>query len=149
MLGTKCVKNVSGCNGGKMWGKKYILTRVQIVALFEKNLKKFSFNFFTKKMTESGTPIVTHKCSFCGVAAKNRCARCQAAHYCSATCQKEDWNNGHKVICKPNYKPTYVTPNDEARCKTCKGWGKDLLGEDGMCAHCRRIAAGETVSVPE
>lgn len=33
---------------------------------------------------------------------------------------------------------SYVVPPDTQRCKTCKGWGKDLLQADGRCAHCSR-----------
>ena len=44
-------------------------------------------------------------CFACGVPAGTdgvrlqQCARCQAAWYCSKTCQRDDWKKGHKLDC--------------------------------------------------
>ena len=86
-------------------------------------------------------PAVVHHCGHCGIVAKLVCTRCRAERYCSQTCQKEAWP-AHVKVCKPV--PTYVAPPDSERCKTCKGWGKDLLRPEcaGHCAHCFRAAAG-------
>jgi hypothetical protein len=78
------------------------------------------------------------KCAQCGIDAPLRCARCGNSFYCSATCQKQHWTS-HKPSCVA--KPTYTAPSDSERCLKCKGWGKDLLGEDQMCAHCRGSSA--------
>ena len=29
-----------------------------------------------------------------------KCAGCRVLRYCGAECQKKDWDDGHKVMCK-------------------------------------------------
>jgi len=63
-------------------------------------------------------------CQHCArVKLVQRCARCKTALYCSASCQKADWSNGHKSVCKslaeqfvnlpalPVEPPTVATPD--------------------------------------
>ena len=42
-------------------------------------------------------------CDNCGNTATNckYCSLCRTARYCGRACQKEDWKNGHKLICRP------------------------------------------------
>lgn len=40
-------------------------------------------------------------CVICGVEAKQKCAGCSSAFYCSRDHQILDWKNGHKTVCKP------------------------------------------------
>ena len=46
-------------------------------------------------------------CACCGITNKKKapvklqvCSRCKTTYYCSAECQKEDWQSGHKDTCK-------------------------------------------------
>ncbi|GAB4854026.1 Ubiquitin carboxyl-terminal hydrolase 18 [Ancistrocladus abbreviatus] len=43
---------------------------------------------------------VADPCAACGKSASKKCSRCKAVRYCSATCQLEHWNSGHKRKCK-------------------------------------------------
>jgi len=87
----------------------------------------------------AAAPAPVHHCGHCGIVAKLVCTRCRAVRYCSATCQKEAWP-AHAKLCKAV--PSYVAPPDSERCKTCRGWGKDLLRPEceGHCASCFRAA---------
>ncbi|XP_013599821.1 PREDICTED: ubiquitin carboxyl-terminal hydrolase 19-like [Brassica oleracea var. oleracea] len=40
------------------------------------------------------------ECSVCGKLSTKKCSRCKSVRYCSAECQKSDWNSGHKLQCK-------------------------------------------------
>ncbi|KAF8086077.1 hypothetical protein N665_0635s0008 [Sinapis alba] len=42
----------------------------------------------------------TAECSVCGKLSTKKCSRCKSVRYCSAECQKSDWNSGHKQQCK-------------------------------------------------
>jgi MYND finger/SET domain len=51
-------------------------------------------------------PLLTQKdgCCVCQTALAwplKSCTRCKSAHYCSKTCQNEDWKAGHKEACCP------------------------------------------------
>ncbi|KAH8654935.1 hypothetical protein BGZ60DRAFT_532567 [Tricladium varicosporioides] len=51
------------------------------------------------------TPIIAVKCAACLVCFKlssnlRKCVACKRVAYCSQECQKADWNNEHKSICK-------------------------------------------------
>ncbi|KAL0701761.1 hypothetical protein Bca4012_057883 [Brassica carinata] len=39
------------------------------------------------------------ECSVCGNLSTKKCSRCKSVRYCSANCQKSDWNSGHKRQC--------------------------------------------------
>mmetsp|Transcript_130667 Transcript_130667/g.260728 ORF Transcript_130667/g.260728 Transcript_130667/m.260728 type:complete len:469 (+) Transcript_130667:75-1481(+) len=57
-------------------------------------------------------------CRACGATTKLRqCARCKAALYCSQSCQRADWNNGHNMVCKqaPRSVPGTLAPRQERR----------------------------------
>ena len=72
-------------------------------------------------------------CSACGKPSSLICSRCKSAKYCGVECQKNSWGT-HKKTCFP---PSAPPPPDNERCLVCKGWGKDLLGADQKCTHCR------------
>ncbi|KAJ0233292.1 Ubiquitin carboxyl-terminal hydrolase 19 [Hirschfeldia incana] len=40
------------------------------------------------------------ECSVCGKLSTKKCSRCKSVRYCSAECQKSDWNSGHNRKCK-------------------------------------------------
>ncbi|CAF1861592.1 unnamed protein product [Brassica oleracea var. botrytis] len=40
------------------------------------------------------------ECSVCGNLTTKKCSRCKSVRYCSAECQRSDWNGGHKLKCK-------------------------------------------------
>ncbi|KAF3575748.1 hypothetical protein DY000_02034344 [Brassica cretica] len=40
------------------------------------------------------------ECSVCGNLTTKKCSRCKSVRYCSAECQRSDWNAGHKLKCK-------------------------------------------------
>jgi hypothetical protein len=41
------------------------------------------------------------QCAVCSDrGALQRCSRCKGVFYCSEACQKRDWTNGHKTVCK-------------------------------------------------
>ncbi|KAL1221439.1 Ubiquitin carboxyl-terminal hydrolase 19 [Cardamine amara subsp. amara] len=42
----------------------------------------------------------TAECAVCGKVSTKKCSRCKSVRYCSAECQKSDWNSGHKKKCK-------------------------------------------------
>ncbi|XP_056844642.1 ubiquitin carboxyl-terminal hydrolase 19 [Raphanus sativus] len=42
----------------------------------------------------------TAECHVCGKLTTKKCSRCKSVRYCSAECQKSDWNSGHKRQCK-------------------------------------------------
>eukprot|EP00980_Cylindrotheca_fusiformis_P021399 scaffold8259_cov143-Cylindrotheca_fusiformis.AAC.17 len=42
---------------------------------------------------------VDHYCGVCYESAPLRCSACSAVWYCSRSCQKKDWKNGHKTMC--------------------------------------------------
>jgi hypothetical protein len=68
---------------------------------FSKNDPKFKM--MQKTLAEvSGNPVVKSRfCHYCNESGPMmKCARCQAAHYCNAECQKLDWKE-HKIKCKP------------------------------------------------
>ena len=47
------------------------------------------------------------ECKVCKKESKEMktCSQCKAVHYCSITCQKQDWNlGGHKLGCQKNPK---------------------------------------------
>merc|ERR1719264_1865488 len=46
-----------------------------------------------------------NSCYVCGMEASSdlklqRCGRCKCSLYCSLTCQKKGWSQGHKIECK-------------------------------------------------
>lgn len=46
-------------------------------------------------------PDIDSLCIQCNVSnVQYKCARCEAAYYCSAKCQETDWNKKHKYICE-------------------------------------------------
>ncbi|XP_010548553.1 PREDICTED: ubiquitin carboxyl-terminal hydrolase 19-like [Tarenaya hassleriana] len=40
------------------------------------------------------------ECAVCGKVSSKKCSRCKSVRYCSAECQRSDWNSGHKRKCK-------------------------------------------------
>ncbi|XP_010525922.1 PREDICTED: ubiquitin carboxyl-terminal hydrolase 19 [Tarenaya hassleriana] len=40
------------------------------------------------------------ECAVCGEVSSKKCSRCKSVRYCSAECQRSDWNSGHKRKCK-------------------------------------------------
>ena len=54
------------------------------------------------KLIQEKKQSVKEKCNTCSKSGvKLRCCdRCKSVYYCSSTCQKEDWDNGHKKIVK-------------------------------------------------
>ena len=59
---------------------------------------------FDVKQDQSGGDgnVSTLKCSFssCQKSFKLRCSSCKSVGYCSTDCQKKDWLQGHKTVCK-------------------------------------------------
>lgn len=47
----------------------------------------------------SSTPTSCFNCKVTDVALFS-CSNCKQNYYCSKTCQRNDWKNGHKIICK-------------------------------------------------
>ncbi|WCJ30469.1 Ubiquitin carboxyl-terminal hydrolase 18 [Euphorbia peplus] len=45
-------------------------------------------------------PISMETCANCGDSGSKKCSRCKSVFYCSAKCQREHWNSGHKSKCK-------------------------------------------------
>jgi len=41
-----------------------------------------------------------NKCTVCGVLTQSLCKGCKQVYYCDVQCQKKDWKNGHKTLCK-------------------------------------------------
>ncbi|CAH2077350.1 unnamed protein product [Thlaspi arvense] len=41
-----------------------------------------------------------YDCSVCGEVSTKKCSRCKSVRYCSAECQKSDWDSGHQRKCK-------------------------------------------------
>jgi len=67
-------------------------------------------------MTMASSTVTFTHCQKCGVASSptlkiRACTRCYSVGYCSITCQKADWKDGHKIRCggsggSGNSKPT-------------------------------------------
>ncbi|KAF9956529.1 hypothetical protein BGZ72_002700 [Mortierella alpina] len=51
------------------------------------------------------TAVSKPPCAVCKTPAITRCSRCKVVHYCSAVCQRKDWQS-HKIACTP----TSATP---------------------------------------
>ncbi|KAF8050401.1 hypothetical protein N665_1978s0004 [Sinapis alba] len=51
----------------------------------------------------------TSECSVCKNLTTKKCSRCKSVRYCSAECQRSDWNSGHKLKCKV-FKSTDSSP---------------------------------------
>jgi len=59
----------------------------------------YPYNFGEDKVTAtSGIDISV--CELCGGKATERCGGCASVQYCSRSCQRADWNLGHKYVCK-------------------------------------------------
>ncbi|KAJ7525990.1 hypothetical protein O6H91_17G077000 [Diphasiastrum complanatum] len=65
-------------------------------------------------------------CAVCQTPTKTRCSRCKAVRYCSATCQLQHWNQGHKLECKSHAEicstvksSDFKQDNDDTAPKTC------------------------------
>ncbi|XP_012455330.1 ubiquitin carboxyl-terminal hydrolase 19 [Gossypium raimondii] len=48
-------------------------------------------------------------CAVCSNPASKKCSRCKSVRYCSLTCQKVHWKDGHKTKCKVNSAQTANT----------------------------------------
>ena len=42
------------------------------------------------------------RCAVCEKRGASRCQKCKRP-YCSATCQRHDWQNGHKLVCGEHF----------------------------------------------
>jgi hypothetical protein len=46
------------------------------------------------------TALIQGSCVRCGASSTLRCGACKKVNYCSAKCQREHWDRGHKGQCK-------------------------------------------------
>ncbi|KAJ7068961.1 hypothetical protein B0H15DRAFT_793917 [Mycena belliarum] len=87
-------KDVEGMSKVSLWSKfAPLVTRIAMSPLFA-----VSYLESVSKDLDAG------RCSVCrgkGKPKMKRCAKCQKTRYCSATCQRKDWDGGHKAKCKP------------------------------------------------
>eukprot|EP01039_Chlorochromonas_danica_P006253 gene6253-6894_t len=89
----------------------------------------------------------THSCCYqdCALEGRFRCSRCQAAFYCSADHQKQDWRL-HKSQCKAPLPlpspsaPTQSPAREESRLCRCMFCGEQLLlaSEEAAVDHMRQ-----------
>lgn len=70
------------------------------------------------------------KCPGCGGHGERRCSGCQLAFYCNTECQRQDWKNAHKTICKEiraQFQEVLVMPASEEDFK-----GQGLHGKNSV-----------------
>lgn len=78
-------------------------------------------------------------CSVCGKPNAKRCGNCDTAAYCCKACQKQDWNAGHRDVCKAAVPP-------EELCPICLDHRHDYskgLSLAGLCFKCGQLFCGE------
>ncbi|CAH8367187.1 unnamed protein product [Eruca vesicaria subsp. sativa] len=62
--------------------------------------KYFDLGGHTDLRRDFMVPDTSDECSVCRKLTTKKCSRCKSVRYCSAECQKSDWNSGHKLKCK-------------------------------------------------
>ena len=68
----------------------------QATKVMNGELSKYKFKVNDKKYKI----CLPNKCAVCGVLTQSLCKGCRKVYYCNIQCQKIDWKNGHKRICK-------------------------------------------------
>ena len=68
----------------------------QATKVMNGELSKYKFKVNEKKYKI----CLPNKCEVCGVLTQSLCKGCRKVYYCNVQCQKIDWKNGHKRICK-------------------------------------------------
>lgn len=63
--------------------------------------------------------LMSGQCDRCGKTATALCSGCKKIYYCSATCQREAWMNGHKAACE------LLSPPSEDEKKAFLAWLED------------------------
>jgi predicted esterase len=61
--------------------------------------QKLDVQYAQHRVTGVGAADDAALCCVCGLESKQRCGRCRARRYCSASCQRSDWTGGHKRAC--------------------------------------------------
>jgi len=74
--------------------KKYIEEGFFVVGNFKDNAE--GFTVMRSNVSSIRTEI---SCQVCYTPTKKSCSRCNVAAYCSETCQRVAWINGHKNVC--------------------------------------------------
>ena len=59
-------------------------------------LSKYKFKVNDKKYKI----CLPTNCIVCGLLTQSLCKGCRQVYYCNVQCQKIDWKNGHKNVCK-------------------------------------------------
>ena len=80
-------------------------------------------------------------CGCCQKVGNLVCSRCKSVCYCSATCQRTEWNK-HKVTCipiEPLVQPSEVGKKSIGPCFTCKKPGNVLCGKCKKVIYCSDI----------
>lgn len=73
------------------------------------NDEKQSFSLLITIIFQPAIECPSSLCKVCGCLGPMKCSLCKNAFYCSKSHQREDWRNGHKMICKENSQSTEPT----------------------------------------
>ncbi|KAK9837579.1 hypothetical protein WJX74_000796 [Apatococcus lobatus] len=72
-------------------------------------------------------PSINSTCPICDRAASKKCTRCKKVKYCSESCQKEHWHQGHREECQPASSPA---PSDISPSRSPADDGQQALTEE-------------------